>query len=394
MEDSLEHRLEQEQQGAVYDSSGVFTLGLEQARAKMAKYALAHPETATLRLAQAFYRLGCEQLNVEVYPDHWVLIGLGGREFALKELDRGLLQQALGSSGTAENHLAGGLVGMANWPLEGARYQNRLLWGRAPAAKKGLVISFTQKAPPFPSELWRRGLRFCSMDVSLYGVALSGQRVAPLDRPLALEVFHGQGPLRLTPSGQPPGLWSGGASENALGSLALLLHPELKGEGYLFPVMAGLMLEPFRLEGFPEGVTVVFAAEGLGTDLGYFRIRDDEVMKLRLPEWLAQMATCLEALEEASQSVLVEAIPSPSLPGLATIGLLGLAAMFVVSPPFAILGGLITAPAWLSVASRRTKVRTREQETQTTAILQRYQSLAPTLRKLSIEKGLAISFLD
>lgn len=59
----------------------------------MAKHALAHPETATLRLAH------CEQLKVEVYPDHWILIGRGGREFAMSELETGLLQP---SSGMAE----------------------------------------------------------------------------------------------------------------------------------------------------------------------------------------------------------------------------------------------------------------------------------------------------
>lgn len=402
MDDSLEQRLDAEREAAHYDSSGVFTLGLEQARAKMAAHALAHPETASLKLAQAFCRLGCQRLNLEIYPAHWVFIGRGGREFGLDLFRTGLVEQALAVAGTAESDLAGALVGMSRWPVRGARWQNSLLWGEAPPAKNGLVIAFSVKAPHFPSELWRRGLRFCPMEVKLHGMPISGQVVPPLDLALCLELFHRDAAapdLRMQPQRKVPALWFDGTAIEApaepLGSLAMLLHTELTGKGRFYPVKAGLMLEPFTVDGFPDGLTVVFSAEGLATDLGYFRLRQDDTFQHCLLAVHAKLSNALEALVKPSETHLSaarsEAPPSAAL----VFGVVALAVITAVSPFISILGILISTPAWLLVLSDRRRAGKQGEEARVADLKERYCRLAGSVKELREKAGqFKVSFVD
>jgi hypothetical protein len=305
--------LEQLQEEASFDSTGVFTLRADEARAKLARYALARPELATLKLAQAYHRLGCDRLSIEVHPKHWIFRGRGGGALEWETLRSQLLETSLQSGRAAHQEMARALVGMSGWPLQGVRWQGETLFGEAPSDARGLVIAFAE-APQFPTDLWRERLIYTPMEIELHGLQLSGH-LKPLPTP-GLEVFyrHPEGgdfllrsgtrePVRLLANGPD---WVREAPQKSVpGAMILRWDLALKRPSRFVPVQAGLLLDPLIVQGFPDGIEVIFSAEGLATDLGSLRLLQDQALQQHLAQVLGQIPASFEALSPAYEKKLV-----------------------------------------------------------------------------------------
>lgn len=279
------------------DSSGRFSLALTAAQRQLAGAGQEHPGAWVLKIIAAFTQLDVYQLRVSVARNgcEWSFSGTRPK----RALD--FSQKTLGLGGSAEDDLRVGLIGLSHWPIDYARLTQGPEWSH-PLIDQGQL----QCTPPPPGEPLRVEL------------VIHFQRSPDLHhRPTLRRIFSAR---VLWPTGDlPPALprarywFEAGWGTWPIRPLAdanlsckitpdgpgcrVLVRAHLQGPSLFQPVRHGVALDPFELL-CPPGLTIVFDASALPTDLSGRRLVYGEELQTRLA-WLAeQVADALQGMLE------------------------------------------------------------------------------------------------
>lgn len=359
----------------VLESSGHFTLSLADARSKLAQFSQVDPSLWTLKIFQAFCLLGCSHLKVEQEAKEVFFRGLSPkRPLDPARVQLNLSELALTGEVTPEQCLAWALVGLPE--LEGVRVMDTVIFGQAeerPTDTQGeiwLALAYPQP-PKFPLELWTSRCWAAPMSWSyelglwarLQRLAVTELSPAPdhwleayricAERPALAPHSQGQAGIDLGRLPAPARqnrttcLYRCGEATAAPGQdVMVFVLPSFEGHSLVYPVQAGVLLQPLSIEGLPDGLKVYFAADGVGTDLSQFRLRQDEALQLRLQQLLADLPELLEPLARQWSEwgrKLVDVPRNSPLMDLAPGFLGALGALFTVTFPLGaglFIGGL------------------------------------------------------
>lgn len=379
------------------ESSGRFTLSLSDARAKLAQFSQVDPNLWTLKIFQTFCLLGCSHLRVDQGEREWLFRGLQPRQpLDPKEVQLNFSEMVLTGELTPEQCLAWALVGLPD--LAAARVVTEgevvSIFGAAEseltavADEVWLSLAY-EKAPRFPAELWnarcwastmsfnyemglwQRVQRLAVTDISLtadhwleaYRICGSKPTLAPHSQGQALVEYGPPGPPRPSPrQNRPSCVFRHGTIDTPAGrDVMVFVTPGLAGASLVHPVQAGVLLQPMKLEGLPDGLKIYFAADGLGTDLSQFRLRQSPELTARLAQVLADLPALIEPLTRDWDRHSTTMVPVPSTSPVmdAAPGVLGAVGAFLALTPGIgwFVGGMCIAPSafyfWYSRDSRK-----------------------------------------
>jgi hypothetical protein len=404
MEDSLNEFLDRTRAQGELDSEGVFRLSLESARRKLAEFGQSESGIWTLQFAQAFYELGCRNLQITEGSDSWFLAPVDHQV-----TDPGFVEELkateLSFEGrkTPAQRMILGLCGVSQLSLERAVWctgsESFTLLGPDRAALKtstrenpGLRLLFKSgAAPPFPAKLWRQRLSYSPLQVQFQKTILNRETRSPIlgtDREAYwLEYLfdaHDGEVLDLRPAARPNAerfpertdlsiygsgrkirvrWWEDKETKLVPDAVTILVRDSLTESARFHPIKSGCLLESFEEPDFPEGFDVIFSADECDTDLGQMQLLDNAARRRRVQALVPLFKRVLEILfrlvAETEDVVKKKRTPIMADLGPGFMGIIGIASLLgsIVTPILLLPAGLLTGlPGfyfWYSRKSRR-----------------------------------------
>lgn len=382
--------LQEERSRGDLADEGSFRIDLREAARKMALFGQVEQGAWTLKLGQAFCRLGCRELEITRTSDRWQFDGTGPeRSLDRVELRRCLAKLGLGGGQEAEDFLAVGLSALAVPTPEGKMleaacwvegFESEPLFGEweddEPSLQgPSLILRFSRdSSPPLPRFLWEDSFSYSTMPVFykmgresrillnntfstqfmargekgrfwlellLKGREIRDLALVPTGRTLAElgEKILDHSHLQLTSEAR----WLGVARERDH-SIVILARKDLAGPTEIYPVVAGCLLQPVTRHNLGDGFKIVVTAEHCPCDLGHSQLRDSPELEQLIESCKSPLQQALELIEIGKHK-LVQKPKTPFvadvIPGcMGCIWLWTLPALFV-EPLTGIVVGLI-----------------------------------------------------
>lgn len=316
-----------------FESKGEVSISLEKAREKLSQAGPIAPELASLKFAQAFFRLGVTRLDIRTAPKCWHFLPAKPVELDANEVRTHLARLALSKEKSPQADLAFGILGCLRWPITSVYWYGVRLWGSASetAPQEGLVLEF-QGANPFPTTLWQERLGYSSMPVLVNDKLINGPYCSraifshsTFSASPSLVEFHvplepaepnrGSVPLNPVSKGSDILCYRPGSAvqrmkasqlDSTMHPGRLVAFPRKKGRlpfsesSRFHPLQAGVLLDPVSPPDFPRGFDVVFPADHLETDATRMKIVAGEAWN----QELRQLASLLVEYPGAILGVL------------------------------------------------------------------------------------------
>lgn len=338
------------QDGKVLDTGRNFVVHLAKSREKMAAFQGQDPSYCFLKWYQAAVVGGAKEIFFEMDSDHYVMIipfpekselselcrAFDGEEVNLSRRDRLFLDGLLAATSAEletsistddESHV------MSAQGLKKPKWWSRLAAYRRVYKKHSVTLSLQVKhSPTFRRELIERiqqRTRFGPIvgyfvldpsrsptvieeDTALFPETPSNEGwFSEYSRiPNLLEAWRGDGPLcrdrvtilKRTRSSANRNLTTLLAQSREQGEIVILFSLHLDLQSHIIPVQHGVTLQPLQLDLGYRGLTVIFHADGLKTDLSGFKLVEGEELDEKIRELRSTVdAVVKENLERIEQ---------------------------------------------------------------------------------------------